>query len=654
MKIKGGKLLTVLIMSALLTAPFTNLAEKIGGGYSDWWSNVLGAFGVMKADAATEIKPLQEGEIPSVYLEGTLPIDKTETVMRYTFESETQIFEGYCKIKCQGSTSLGYAKKNFTVKTFTDSECTQKAKFRFRNWKAKNKFCYKANWIDFTHARNIVCARLWGEMLESRSNYESLPTELKTAPNHGAIDGFFVKIYVNGVYYGRYTLNIPKDAWMANLDETNANHAMVMSETCFDSGIFRSTVLLDGSDWTDELHDTVPENIKTRWNEVIRFINEASDEEFYNNIDNYIDIQSVIDYDVFCVVLCGIDSFGKNQMFLTYDGQKWYMSVYDLDSMLGLQWNGSELLPANYPRGAFTDLNRNLLMNRVEKLFGKEIAARYREVSQRELSVEHICSNFEEFMADCPQELVEADRVFTSVSGEKIEAPLADTNTLAFIQQFVAERKAYNDQYFEKLARGELFSQGKTDRFGTRIFSLIEPYWSDGYELVDTPWAPYHDDSDWTLALKFKDDIVPDGKYSAIMTAHQGASPLKLHLKCLTTDGKTTYQLIMGAGAGFSLSEDQFFSWVGGEPSKDGHHYLILAKHGDSYDIFYDGSILQNYGAPIGDARSDATLQLFATDVGENVLLEKTSGTIEVLRVYDSALTRDECFKLYRELQTPW
>lgn len=288
-------------------------------------------------------------------------------------------------------------------------------------------------------------------------------------------------MYVNGVYYGRYTLNIPKDAWMANLDETNANHAMVMSETCFDSGIFRSTVLLDGSDWTDELHDTVPENIKTRWNEVIRFINEASDEEFYNNIDNYIDIQSVIDYDVFCVVLCGIDSFGKNQMFLTYDGQKWYMSVYDLDSMLGLQWNGSELLPANYPRGAFTEHNRNLLMNRVEKLFGKEIAARYREVSQRELSVEHICSSFEEFMADCPQELVEADRVFTSVSGEKIEAPLADTNTLAFIQQFVAERKAYNDQYFEKLARGELFSQGKTDRFGTRIFSLIEPYWSDGY-----------------------------------------------------------------------------------------------------------------------------------------------------------------------------
>lgn len=116
-------------------------------------------------------------------------------------------------------------------------------------------------------------------------------------------------------------------------------------------------------------------------------------------------------------------------------------------------------------------------------------------------------------------------------------------------------------------------------RQGKSHYGGIGTFWNN---LTST----YHDDSDWTLALKFKDDIVPDGKYSAIMTAYQKSSPLKLYLKCLTTDGKTTYQLIMGAGAGFSLSEDQFFSWVGGEPSKDGHHYLILAKHGDHMTSF--------------------------------------------------------------------
>lgn len=88
-------------------------------------------------------------------------------------------------------------------------------------------------------------------------------------------------------------------------------------------------------------------------------------------------------------------------------------------------------------------------------------------------------------------------------------------------------------------------------RQGKSHYGGIGTFWNN---LTST----YHDDSDWTLALKFKDDIVPDGKYSAIMTAYQKSSPLKLYLKCFTTDGKTTYQLIMGAGAGFSLSEDHF------------------------------------------------------------------------------------------------
>lgn len=100
-----------------------------------------------------------------------------------------------------------------------------------------------------------------------------------------------------------HTLNIPKDGWMANLDANNENHAMIMSNSCKRSGIFRGEALFAGLDWIDELHATVPENIKTRWNEVIRFVNEASDEEFRENIDSYIDLQSIIDYDVFGVIL---------------------------------------------------------------------------------------------------------------------------------------------------------------------------------------------------------------------------------------------------------------------------------------------------------------------------------------------------------------
>ena len=79
----------------------------------------------------------------------------------------------------------------------------------------------KANWIDITHSRNVVSARLWGDVVKSRTDYDTLPELLRISPNQGAIDGFPIKFYGNNVYWGRYTMNIPKDAWMTNMDKTN-------------------------------------------------------------------------------------------------------------------------------------------------------------------------------------------------------------------------------------------------------------------------------------------------------------------------------------------------------------------------------------------------------------------------------------------------
>ena len=34
------------------------------------------------------------------------------------------------------------------------------------------------------------------------------------------------------------------------------------------SGCFNESAIIDETDWTDEIHEVVPESIKTRWNEV--------------------------------------------------------------------------------------------------------------------------------------------------------------------------------------------------------------------------------------------------------------------------------------------------------------------------------------------------------------------------------------------------
>lgn len=198
-------------------------------------------------------------DMPRIYFsEGTLPTSKTATMMKFDYYSKTASYHGYVDIKCQGNSSMAYPKKNFTIKPYKDKAKTSKLKIDFKGWGKQSKFVLKANWIDISHLRNVVSARLWGDIVKTRADYTTaLPELLRTSPNQGAIDGFPVLVYSNGVYQGRYTLNIPKDKWMSNMDDTLDTHCILCGEN-YVSGCFRALPQINGTDWTDELHDVVP------------------------------------------------------------------------------------------------------------------------------------------------------------------------------------------------------------------------------------------------------------------------------------------------------------------------------------------------------------------------------------------------------------
>lgn len=400
---------------------------------------------------------LSHTDIPMVFLSGTLPTTKDAVTMGFQLVSQTQNVSGYCEIKCQGTSSMAYPKKNFTIKTYADEALTQKIKFDFAGWGEQQKYCYKANWIDITHARNLVSAKLWGDTVKSRPGYAALPEELRTSPNQGAVDGFFVKLYANGVYQGRYTLNIPKDAWMANMDDSLNAHCILCGEN-YGSGCFRSEALIDESDWSDEIHETVPTSIKTRWNEVINFVRTSSDADFKANLGQYFDVESLIDYDIFMLVCCGLDGMGKNQLYFTYDGQKWIASAYDLDSTWGLYTDGGSLVPANYSRYSYEDYKfdreGNLLYYRLEKLFHEEIKARYAELKAGALSMGNIISKFEHFMQTCSDALVAEDYASTTANGAFVNIPSQKANNLPQIRNFIAARYPYCDEYVSLLGTG--------------------------------------------------------------------------------------------------------------------------------------------------------------------------------------------------------
>lgn len=405
------------------------------------WSEVQGS------EPTVTVEPADD-DIPRLFVWGnTLPTTKTDTDFEFRYISDTADFSGYCVMKCQGNSSMSYAKKNFTIKLFSDSAHETKLKKNFKGWGKENKFVLKANFIDHSHSRNIVCANLWSELVGIRSNYASLPERYRNSPRHGAIDGFPIKLYANGTYQGIYTWNIPKDKWMADMDDDLETDCILCGEN-YIGGCFRGAWGgTETTGWTDELHDTAPQSIITRWNEVITFVRTSNDAEFKANLSDYFDVESLIDYYLFGIYTTGFDAFGKNQLYFTYDGIHWIAGMYDMDSTIGLWWNGQSFVSASYARAEFEDYKNstgNLLYKRLEELFIPEIKARKTVIRENVITEANMDSKFENWWYRIGTELLTED-------GNMWNAPSKTTNNVTQLRNYIRDRLIYADSYIDGL-----------------------------------------------------------------------------------------------------------------------------------------------------------------------------------------------------------
>lgn len=401
-------------------------------------------------------------DIPCVYLTGAahsqLTTAKNEVAMELTYSSRTKKFHSFIKIKYQGNSTLNWAKKNYTIKLFQDEERTIKDKVEVRKeWGGYNKYVLKANWIDYTQARNVVGARLWADVVRSRSDYDTLPEPLRNSPNQGAIDGFLVKVYVNGIYQGRYTWNYGKDDIMFGKTCEGAIASENYSSGCFRAlSSFRKDI-----DWTVEYPDELQQTHKDSFNAAIQLCMAKDDEAFKANIGNYLDINSLIDYEVFGRVTCHFDGFGKNQIFLNY-GDKWYASAYDMDTTFGMWWQGNKIVSSSYKfqedyESAYhNDANGNLLYYMLDRNFKDEIYGRYKELRNGVLSVDNLIDRFEKFMSVCPKELAEEDYASTTANGAYTGIPSKSITNIQQLRKFIVERCAYCDAVMEDFNQGVL------------------------------------------------------------------------------------------------------------------------------------------------------------------------------------------------------
>ena len=388
-------------------------------------------------------------DIPELYILGTLPTSKSDgnVIVGVTYISKTGRFSEYATLKVQGDSSTGYPKKNFTIKFYQDAQCTTKSKHNFKNWGNENKYVMKANWIDITQSRNVVTARLWTDIVRSRADYNSLPAAMIESPKLATIDGFPIKVYANGVYQGRYTFNIPKDAWMYNMDDTSESDVVLCADSWNGGRFITYPALVDETDWTDEIHeDSVPQSVITKLNNLIYFVQNSTDAQFLANISNYIDVQSFIDFYIFVQVSAAEDNCGKNLILMSYNGSPYIAGAYDLDSTWGLYWDGTQILGVDIdlssPSGK---MGLNRLYSRIASLYSSQIKTRYAELRNNALSAANIIHRFEEFCNIMPKELVEEDYASTTANGAFVNIPSKTITSLTQIRNYVAARLAYID-----------------------------------------------------------------------------------------------------------------------------------------------------------------------------------------------------------------
>lgn len=342
------------------------------------------------------------------YTEDTLPTQKNESNPILAYGKIRANFDGveiykYATLEVQGASSAIYPKKNWTIAFFKDAEYSKEYEFRIGNLVPHSEYVFKANWIDATHCRNIVSNRLWEQFIQARSGYpkrecevayDATDTDVMHRIDTGAlchVEGFPCVLYINGEFYGIGAFNIGKKRANYNLNKSSATQVQMQAEQHIDFLNFeKSTTKWEIRNPKNGTFNSV-EPIVAPW----FASNDPTDADFKTNFPTTHDLQNAIDYLIFIEMLYADDCVDKNFQLTTWDGEKFYLLPYDLDTTFNLWWDGSKYTNPSDP--SVVHSTNNVTQSAMDfwdgflDAYRTEIAARYNELkSKGVISVDNI------------------------------------------------------------------------------------------------------------------------------------------------------------------------------------------------------------------------------------------------------------------------
>ena len=395
-------------------------APPLGHDWSEWTKDTEAGMMVRicyRCGKQMSRSEVYTGTIPRIDFYGSMEgISKSDRVtLGFDFTSPTEVFSCYSYTTWQGHNTLNFPKKNYTIRLYDDVEITKKHKLTFYDWQREHKYILKANYRDFSQARNLIAANLWADMAKTRTD---LFETLRHTSNYGAVAGFPVIVYHNGEFHGLYTMNLHIDDDLYQMD--NAYDAVMISNSTEpeETRFYANAAFEDEKTaWEVEFCGTEDNNqwAKDQLNELITFVMSSDDTTFHESLGDYLDINGAIDYLIFLYVTGLQDNAAKDLVLLKYHNcDVWIPSVYDMEHAFGLASGGTEYLSSDVflpvkKDGVWDSETNSLLWDRLLQIFELEIQARYTELRQRVLTEEGLTARVNMQMAMIPEDYYKRD-----------------------------------------------------------------------------------------------------------------------------------------------------------------------------------------------------------------------------------------------------
>ena len=255
--------------------------------------------------------------------------------------------------------------------------------------------------MESTHSRNVGIGKFVNDCLYDSKN----PMQQKNENIRNAINGFPCVMYINDELQGIYNFNLDRYSTKSYgyTDENNVLVYEISANSDTTAGAFYP--------WSEESGKTQLDYYKSDFeclypptraagndnmSELIRLIewvNNSSDEDFKDNIENYFNLEYLLRYYLNVLVFGLVDSLGKNAKLTSFDaGRTWFFQFYDMDTSAGLDNTGFLKFSSDIEMGDVGVFNTtgSKLWQRIVLLFQAELQEQYALMRQDRFTVDNI------------------------------------------------------------------------------------------------------------------------------------------------------------------------------------------------------------------------------------------------------------------------